>query len=573
MREESKERCNDTSEESKNKRGRSNGKSSSRRKRGKKTTTAERGSANKPSNFPWDNALSWYTRYPRLSEAVSKIQFPYRPGMVEPFGNVQIKVGEGASADYAATYSNPGVLAINWFPSYGHNAPTNSENPLTVASIEVYARIRSEFSGDLAVDPPDIMLYELAIDSIYALIAKYKRIFRCINAFSPDNYVTPNGILVALGFSNNQIAQLRKEKMEIWKIINTLVAEIGKFRCPGFMDVMNRHYWLSDNIYTDAPSIQGQFYVFNMTAFYKVVTQTSNPEAPPLSLSLTNSNAVSYGTTDIAQSMYEECHGAISALQSWTDSHTINGYLRKAFNPADFFSVDEIDYFERLIPVYSEEVLTQIENAVAVPPSMNFGTNSITYNPLTNVMSNVVTLAPATTTASLPYATAWASYLLNTPINIHVDEPQMADIIIATRLTPTFQKLNESSSAITVKAGTEIITNMKLVVKNNTATAATSQWLAYDYNSFIGVVTGTDPGIVGSASGNYDFNVLGYAHAFRMRPLQRLISVVATGAGVQSVNMIPLGDVHNLASVPAEELAELSRICVLSELNAYSINE
>lgn len=547
---------------------------SKRRKRGNGKTKGRTNAAASNSKVYVDNALSWYTRYARLSQAVSNIQFPFRPGMIANTGPVQMVSGSNVVTPKNSTYTMPGVITLNWTPTYGYNKPGDSQNPLSVAATETYARIRSEFSGDLDVDPPDIMLYELALDSIYALIAKQKKIFRLINAFSPDNYITPNGILTGMGFSSEQIAALRKAKMDIWKNINYLVHEIGKFRCPGFMDVMNRHYWLSDNIYTDVASIQGQFYSFNLTGYYKVVTQSDDPTSPPLKLSLFASVATNYSAETIAEDMYEEIHGCINALATWQDAYTINGYLRKAFNPADFFTVDEIDYGEVLTPVYSEEVLTQIENAVALPEGAHLANTDITYNLSSNVMQLQPTFAMPAQSNSVPVANVWRSFLANPILNMHVDEPGPADVIIASRLTQTFI-FDEAISPtdVSVRAGTEIITDMKLTVKN--ASVGSFEWATYDFNSFIGAIQGASSEVVGSVGWSYNYVVAGYANAFRMHPIQRLVVMTVPNAGPTAAvaNIIPLGEVHNLAAITPEQMNEVTKVCVLSELNAYSLEE
>lgn len=526
-----------------------------------------------------DNALSWYTRYASLTNATANVPFPNRPGMTVEMGSLNIPNTQTLSTRVQRTglYGVPGVMVINWVPAYGSNPRTDSQNPLTVAANETYALIRSNFSGDLSVDPPDIMMYELAQDSIFMLIAKYKKIFRLINAFTPDNYIIPDGILVSMGFSGAQITVLRKQKVEIWKVINTLVAEIRKFRCPGFMDVMNRHYWLSDNVYTDADSINSQFYVFNLAGVYKLV-QTSELSSP-LQLQFQSISASGYGTSDIAQAMYDECHSLINALASWDDSYTINGYLRRAYSDSDFFIVDEIQYDDKVMPIFSPEVLTQIENARAVPAPL--GNQQITYDPATNIMAYAPDVRlPAVVQASAQWL-VWSMTNILPTINLHTDVPGAGDVVIATRLQPVIADIpaNQLSAySANVYPGTEIVTGMFIISYDqySTAQGPTLGWTRYDYNTYYGTYrpTQTSTAVPGNAGAiATDFMSQCYATAFRMRPMTFCaVSDIDSTSQLPSgsLHVIPVGDIHNLTVLSKRQLQEITRICVLSELNAYT---
>lgn len=128
---------------------------------------------------PINNPMSWYNRYPELVKSVASIPFPNKPGMkykvLEPFDFFP----DGYSKDI------PGVLSLEWVPFIGY--ATSSTDPINIAAYELYAKVRANFSGSLAADAPDIMIYVLALDGILSYIASLKRIYRVLNTYSMNN--------------------------------------------------------------------------------------------------------------------------------------------------------------------------------------------------------------------------------------------------------------------------------------------------------------------------------------------------------------------------------------------------
>lgn len=222
------------------------------------------------------NDVSWYAKYPDLLQAAGSFPYPYRPGMSIPMGTPSY------NTNIQRSFHIPGVLALDWIPSIG--VSNEATSPSSVAAKEIYAKVRSKYSGALDADAPDFMVYLMALDSVFAYIAWCKRIYRTLNAWTPNNYVLPDTLLSAYGLTVQDIQSLREQRVLLWQIINELVLQSRKFTCPALMDVFNRHYWLSDNVYTDANSINAQLYVFNLGGVYQfanlpIVGDSSNTAA------------------------------------------------------------------------------------------------------------------------------------------------------------------------------------------------------------------------------------------------------------------------------------------------------
>lgn len=482
------------------------------------------------------NDLSWYTRNPFLTQASATIPFPNRPGM-----RIPMRMTSGANT--VMEYYGTGV--IDWLPSFGSSSLNT--DPASVAGKEIYAKVRAAFSGSLDADAPDYIIYLGALDSIFAYIAYLKRIYRLLVAWSPNNYVTPDGILESLNFSSAEIAALRANRTQLWQYINELVLQSRKFTCPAEMDLMRRHYWLSDNVYTDAPTINSQFYIFNMIGAYHYTPLPSidSPDinAPGLqTYMLPNMNFTS--TRDVTpDGLYKFGLSMIQKLVEWDDSYTINGYLKKAYDGAPLFIVEEIPADQSIEPIYNEEVLTQIENAKFLPSGNNIlsGASSMLNTVQQNVSTNAISCTPQYKPTTMP-----ANYNADSFLSLRSDLPSAGEVVIATRLSPTFTFEDDT---IVVGGGTEIPVAFRLVAANNVFTTS-------NLTGWTGVVIPSL--ILDAATDDLQLSRLSW---FSWHP----IFPSFTGG---SFNVY--GDVHNFTVVSNDTLNNIHRVCVLSELNAYN---
>lgn len=484
-----------------------------------------------------DNDVDWYTKYPQLVKPAGEFSFPYRPGM-----NIDILTLKNGGT---FTYKIPGVLALQWIPSMGIS--NTGDDPATIVASEMYARVRETFSGSLAADGPDIFMYMGALDSVFLYIAYLKRIYRLLTAWSPDNYVLPDRVLQAVGVTNP--AALRKQKRDLNQYINELILQSRKFRCPAVMDLMNRHYWMSDNVYTDDETINSQFYLFTPMAVYQYAELNNTSGDPASGLQMV---AIPKGNVT-AEQYYEFGLSLLNALVKWDTAYDINGYLKGAFKGVPEFVVDDLPENQPFSPVYSEEVLVQIENSMAVPAGCNndFTLMNVTQNTLENfVISNptldfsVGDLAPYTMAQWL--TNFWS---FSPTLSQRSDEPSVAMNIIATRLKSHVKSISQVTESGTTK--------VRAVIEAGTEIAL--GW--YIYEDDIGVypydtcqyISSGNPAFPDVAP--FDWHPIGWRF-------------VSSG----NVNKaVCVGDIHNLTTIGKDKLANLHRICIFSEFSAFSI--
>lgn len=457
------------------------------------------------------NDFSWYDRYPILTEGAARLPFPYRPGMLVPFGT---------GTKSAIAYSVPGIMAIGWLPTVGYS--TDDVSPVSTVAREIWSRVRSEFSSPLDVDPPDFVPYILALDSIYSYIGHLTRIYSLLDWYSANNHVTPDGLLTALGCSNQLIQSMRENKADFNLGINYLIHQVRKFSAPFDMDLIKRHYWMNANVYTDAPSINSQFYVFTQLGFYKYSllnvgpTGTGTDKATGAELVLTSIySATSY------KDLLDFGNTLLEAMNTSEDAYTMNGYLMRAYGLKPAMEIDDVPIVTNFDASYQEEVLAQIENASGVYPVWNGGITNLTWfqgfnvwqDPTTNIVYSKPHLTvPADDIKSGCFLVPVADQAY--PLSIRSDAPQVKDVVVASRLKTVLAKPQPNDGLATgdvkIISGTEAVVGMYTLSRNRTdmKTWATAFYPTMFQNSDATIYSTLLTGLL--AAGTFDWRPIAY---------------------------------------------------------------
>lgn len=470
------------------------------------------------------NDFSWYDHNPNLTVAAASVPFPYRPGMDMLLGK------KGANA--FLPYQIPGVMALRWAPAIGQSSqPTD---PASIAAKEVFAQVRWAFSGSIEADPPDFIMYFLALDSIFSYVGALKRVYRILNTYTPENYAVPDVVLCGLGLGQEGITALKTDRMKLFQVINELIGMTRKFRCPAVFDIFNRHYWMNDNVYTDAESANSQMYVFREDYYLKFSLQKTPDDVEAGGLEYVAS-PINRNLTDV-DTLYEFGRELINALASSDDAYIISGYLKRAYEDAPIFAVDELRLDENFAPVYVPEVLAQIENSRTI---QEFGGISLTTQPISqDPKTNSILASPKVQLNTF-------GWNVNPIMSVRNDRPSVMDVVEATRLQAYVGPDNK------VYCGTEIPIN----------------WFIYTNND-IGQTGSQFSSVVEISSGFTSTNVLTIATGsqFDWSPLV----VVVDSTTVTAPKVSIFGDVHNVTVCDPEVLKQIHKVCLYSEFNSFA---
>lgn len=506
------------------------------------------------------NDFSWYSRYPVLTQTAASFPYPYRPGMDLNFGTFKGNFNTTTVSTYDNTsFHIPGVLQIGWIPSVGQS--TLPTDPASIVGKEAYAAVRKVFSGSLDADAPDFVMYLLALDSIYAYIGACKRVYRALVAWSPNNFQVPDVLLEALGVSDTSAKSLRVARANLLYVINELIYQSRKFRCPAIMDLFNRHYWLNDNVYTDANTINSQLYVFKQNAYFKLNPNAAIPgESSLTAAGLTlESTPFSLGNGAITPTvLYDFGISLIQALDQWDDGYTISGYLMKAFDGTPSFDVAELSDSEILTPLYVEEVLSQIENARTAFGQIDYKDCQVYQDPSTNA---VISQPICTVSSGAAYN---VDRSLPPILSIRSDSPTVEENVIASRLqtitsttaiTPIISGTN--SSGYPMFSGTEIVENFSLYGSTDVANSSVSIRSVFGVSSSYMNQTFTQNLPKFLAITQFDWH-----------PILWMMYM----SSASSARWIPIGDVHNATVIERAQMQQLNRVCLFSEFGSFINN-
>lgn len=471
-----------------------------------------------------------------------------------PLGSV--KLSSTDTDDVHVSMPIAGAWAIDFEPTVGKSA--SQTDPISIVAKELFRKVREKFSGSIEADPPDFVIYLMALDSIFSYLSWLKRVYRTVTYYDANNLQLPDTILLAMGFSDANIIQMRRQKMQLFQSINELVAMSEKFQCPAVMDVMNRHHWMNEHVYGDVNSVNCQTFFFNQRRYYQYQLVKTPDDVlagglQPISIFTVINNT---NVTDVVQAMFDFGRNLINALAASDSAYIISGYLMRAFEGTPTFAVAPLVLGETLSLVWDETVLPQIQNARAVGATRFDDTrvvdNTVAQDPKTNIiLCDPVIVLPNTAPAVTNHLDG-----IRPVINIRSFSPSVEEVVEATRLTNDFRarSTGESVSEFTIVCGTEIVLSHEL-----RSVDTQGNIVALGING-VSALDATDAGLLLGFASQWDWHPQVVSLWQRLTPT----STVATA--------FIIGDVMNLTSLSEADMDNINRVVLYSEFNAFNIS-
>lgn len=302
-----------------------------------------------------ENDPSWYAMNPQLLKDAAS--FPY----AWPLGN-ELKLGS-----FAGNFRNaglPGIMRMDWVPTIGY--ASDGTDPVNVASINIYTKVRHDNSGHANYDHADYMMYLLAMDSVYAFHSWMRRVYGTMLTYSNTNRYFPRAAVKTMGVDFDQ---LQANMADFRQYINVFAVKASALAIPANMSIMTKHYWMSAGMYYDSNQAKSQTYIFNPIGFYKFglnegtkageltfapLTYEFAPEQMPTTKELTFQDIVKYGDALLAPIISDEDFGIMS------------GDTLKSFGVGGCYTLPITEETYTVAPSYVPEVLDQIQNATFV---------------------------------------------------------------------------------------------------------------------------------------------------------------------------------------------------------------
>lgn len=374
-----------------------------------------------------DNDWSWYAQNPQLLKDYASY----------PFGNPL-----GATLTDQNTYFQnpiPGVCSIWFAPSIGF--ATDETHPINVAMRKLYSFVRHANSGAANYDAPDLMLYMVCVDSARMYLEWMKRIYGVFFNYTAFNRYYPMYLVESMGANYKD---LEHSLADFRGYINQYAVKLNQLWVPEGLAYTKRHQWLCSHYYVDSQdSYKAQTYVYVPYAFYKFEV-TGDPAVGQATLVRKPSgyldDIITFGD------------GLLDPLITNEDIGIMSGDILKAYGANGVAVTTGISEDYRVLPEYSKEVLSQIENCTLcgssiVLPSFDItqdtsiGGGFLKSSPKVNIFPvGPETFAQPMTNAEGAIAAALAAPLMGPRLlNMHTSDVKPEDVIVATRGMATYE--------------------------------------------------------------------------------------------------------------------------------------
>lgn len=290
----------------------------------------------------------WYAANPQL--LVDYASFPY--GI--PLGSVlPTEVG----IDYA-NRAVPGVCRLGFTPCVGES--NNADDPINIAARNIYSFVRHVNSGHSNYDSPDMMLYIMGMSSVYVYHEWMKRVVRIILDYSILNRYYPDAFLIAMGLDP---VDMRENISQLRGYVNIYAVKAGSMCVPATMTYAIRHMWMTSGLYADSTSAKAQVYFFDPDYYYQYgLTSGENPVGQLTYVP----GPGKLGTPWKVQDIINFGDSLLRPILTSEDMNIMSGDILKAFTVNGIVKLAGVSENEALLPDYSEEVMSQIENATVM---------------------------------------------------------------------------------------------------------------------------------------------------------------------------------------------------------------
>jgi len=397
-----------------------------------------------------ENDASWWCKDPVLTKNAANLSYSWATGVYT----------------YPKTYVElPTVMSFGTV--HGPGVSLDNVSPINNAARRMYADIRKANSGAKNYGPQDLIQYFCAMDEAYAYLATMTKLYGLLGVYSSINRALPKAIFKSM---NVDFKSFEDNMADFRTKINLYTHKINAFKVPKAISLFERHMQIYGNVYFDANDARATVYSFRPRGF-----RFYDEANGKLSwFDFINEATLGDVTFDDVCKFADKIINAITASESFS---IMSGDIEKAYG-GNVINVSRMADDYVLTPVYSEEVLTQIHNAVIAGYVDEGDTASLDITQ--NAASDTLLFDPILTTQCVGGNTAWEAQALaklgnvmNTPyVDLPKGEPTPELNMVATRLMPVFGAVTQSAAG-TFKyhlksSGTEFLTGCTFTVPSRT---------------------------------------------------------------------------------------------------------
>lgn len=378
------------------------------------------------------NDPMWYAQNAQLLSDYASLPFGAPLGLTM---DASLNLGDRPTA-------LPGVMALYYEPTIG--IAQNETDAVTIAARNIYSFVRHANSGHTNYDAPDLMLYLLAMDSVYMFHEYMKRALGVVLDYTPTNRYYPRALLQAMGIDPEDLSA---HIADFRGYINEFAVRMGSLCVPNSMSYMARHSWMASGLYTDAAnSDKAQTYMYVPYAFYVFGLNAQSGAGELRCTQLFDPTRFKNFANDTPLLTFEDLrtfgNTLLTPIITNEDMNIMSGDILKAFTDSGIVKVSGVLDGYMVLPVYSAEVLSQIENCTILgwPLTSNVvqqntavggGYLSATYTGYATASTTLTSMPDSVQFGDKMWSLLEDSRLLN----FHHNPVSPADVMVATRLS------------------------------------------------------------------------------------------------------------------------------------------
>lgn len=358
------------------------------------------------------NDVNWYVVNPQLMGDAGNFSFGNPAG-------VPLTVGPNAGD----ALSIPGIGVLLLAPAIG--VTNDYASAANIAYVNQYAFIRHANSGSRNYEFADLGISQLAVGQIFAYIQSLVRIYGVGYTYFRKNRYFGARLLEALGCNSadiiNNLATLRYG-------INVLIEKCKYIAVPKDQTIFDRWQFVEQGLFVDKPDIsKAQLYVMDFDGYWKWSATTNSNGSSLIYMPLGERSALRRTVTDLLDFGTE----LIDAVTSDEDCGTIYGDILKAYGSENLKQLVPLPTDYKVTPLFSEEVLLQIQNANLVGKVVS-ATNGMDVTQ-SQAKNGAIVFAPPVSAIGGSLENARFYPLISSPNEM----PTPAEVIVSTRLAAT----------------------------------------------------------------------------------------------------------------------------------------
>lgn len=393
----------------------------------------------------------WYKKNEQLVKDSCNIPFSVPLGT--PNVNTILAQREGANTtETVSKYGVPGVMTLHFTPVLPRTK--SGLDTVQLCANSIYSWVRHANSGHTNYESSDLFMYLYSMDSLVTYYGHLCQVYNLLTYYKGSTKYNGPQILRMIGYD---VEDLSIHINDLRKTINVMGVALSSLYFPKNMPLYARHLWLTTNMFKDNDIDRAQVYLFVPDGIYTIESSSAGTALnyKPLFIS----GMVKY------QDIVNNFNQMYQPIITDTEFSTISGDIRKVYGESELFYISEIDADYHMEPIYSEEVLTQINAGILCGSTFNAEDLKITQ--VNNTIKQGSTgLRTVQQHISAQFA---VSPFRGAYVNFQKDNPSVDDVMVATRLISIYHpdvttETQDAQLRIVDVCGTEILTVAKILV-------------------------------------------------------------------------------------------------------------